>query len=69
MDFIVEYEQAKKIVDDDGWDSFLDEFKDTFDDLDIYAVSKDWYKDKSFILKAKGGKGDVVIGWEGIDYD
>ncbi|WP_207649647.1 hypothetical protein, partial [Desulfosporosinus metallidurans] len=29
----------------------------------LYRMSVDWRKDKGYILKAKGTRGDVIVGW------
>jgi len=49
--------------------------KAMFDTLDsiyperqLYSMSLDWRKDKQYILKARGVKGDVIVGWEEIEY-
>lgn len=34
-----------------------------FPNRSISSHSTDWRKDKKYILKAKGGKGDVIVGW------
>lgn len=62
----MEYEQAKKMVDDDGWDGFFEHFNEEYEERDLFGCSQDWYKDETYICKFKGGKGDVVIGWKGV---
>jgi len=34
-----------------------------FPEHGLYRVSFDWRQDKGYILKAKGTKGDVIVGW------
>ena len=34
-----------------------------FPDHGLYRMSVDWRKDKGYILKAKGTKGDAIVGW------
>lgn len=29
----------------------------------LFRMSVDWKKDKGYVLKAKGTKGDVIVGW------
>ena len=37
--------------------------KTQFPEHGLYRMSVDWRKDKRYILKAKGTKGDVIVGW------
>ncbi|MBU8770349.1 hypothetical protein [Cytobacillus oceanisediminis] len=66
MDFFMDYEEAKKKVDEDGWKGFFESFDEEYKDLEFYRCSQDWYEDKSYICKFKGGNGDLVIGWRGV---
>lgn len=62
-DAIYNYSIAKKIVDIIGWEGFLKLLQYRYKSLDLFKVSKSWYQDPRFILKAKGINGDLVIGW------
>jgi hypothetical protein len=35
-----------------------------FPDHGLYRISEEWRKDKRYILKAKGTRGDVIVGWQ-----
>lgn len=35
--------------------------------LDLYSLSVDWYRSPTFILKAKGAKGDLLVDWSSAD--
>jgi len=37
-----------------------------FPDHNLYCHSQDWRKSEEYILKAKGGRGDVLVGWGNI---
>lgn len=37
--------------------------KTLFPEHGLYRMSDDWRNDKRYILKAKGTKGDVIVGW------
>jgi hypothetical protein len=70
LDFIMEYEQAKKRVKEEGFDGLLNDFREKYPSYDLGSVSTYWYDDPHYICKMRGGYGDVVIGWEGIhDHD
>lgn len=34
-----------------------------FPNYGLYRISVDWRNDKQYILKAKGTRGDAVVGW------
>ena len=61
----IEREQAKEVVREKGWDAFLSRLQTEFPDRDLYSVSTSWYDNPKYICKAKGARGDVVIGWRG----
>lgn len=54
---------TKKIVELIGWEGFLKLLQYRYESYGLFEVSKSWYKDSRFILKAKGTNGDLVIGW------
>ncbi|MFP7445197.1 hypothetical protein SFC50_16030 [Bacillus infantis] len=62
----MEYEKAKRLVDEKGWDGFFDHFNEEYEDRNFFQCSEYWYDDKSYICKFKGGRGDLVIGWKGV---
>jgi hypothetical protein len=66
MDFIMEYEKAKQMVKDSGWDGFMNHFEEEYPERDFYSCSQWWYEDSKYICKFKGGGGDLIVGWEGI---
>ena len=37
-----------------------------FPEHKLYSHSIDWRNDERYILKAKGGRGDVIVGWGDI---
>ena len=37
--------------------------KTLFPEHGLYRMSVDWRKDKGYILKARGTKGDIIVGW------
>ena len=34
-----------------------------FPERQLYRISDDWRRDKRYILKGRGLKGDVIVGW------
>ena len=69
IDFIMEYEKAKGIVKEEGWDGFLEHFEEAFD-CSFFSCSTYWPDDSKYICKLKGMKGDKIVGWKGIhDHD
>jgi hypothetical protein len=68
MDILMNYDYAVMIVDSKGWEAFFQLLKNMYPSYHLYQVSKDWYEDDQYICKAKGARGDVVIGWEHKNY-
>lgn len=67
MDLILIYDQMKQFVKENGWDEFLLLLQNEFPAHRLYAVSQGWYYDGSkYICKARGTRGDVIVGWHGI---
>ncbi len=62
-DAIYNYSIAKQIVDIIGWEGFLKLLQHRYKSLGLFKISKSWYQDPKFILKAKGTNGDLIIGW------
>lgn len=59
-DRLLNYEKLKKLSDEKIYAILCR----LYPDLDLYCVSVDWRKNREYILKAKGGRGDVIIGWK-----
>lgn len=66
FDEIMEFDEAKRLVDKYGWNGFLSYFKDKFPDRSLYACSQYWYEDRKYICKMRGTRGDIIIGWNGV---
>ena len=64
IDKIMNYYEATKYVEDNGWDSFLELLQQEYPNYRLYSVSTSWHKDNQYICKAKGTLGDVIIGWD-----
>lgn len=64
FDGVYGYDETKSFVEEQGWDSFLTKLKDEFPNRKLYSVSQSWYDDSQYLCKAKGAKGDVIIGWQ-----
>ncbi|MET3699500.1 hypothetical protein SAMN05877753_111139 [Bacillus oleivorans] len=64
FDEIFSHKKTKKFVKKEGWEAFLNLLQDSYPNHDLYKVSMDWYDDMSYICKAKGEMGDVIIGWK-----
>jgi hypothetical protein len=61
------YDEAKNMVENHGWDYFFNYFSREFPDYRLYSVSKYWFQDQKYICKFKGGKGDIIVTWEGTN--
>lgn len=46
----------------------LDRLKTKYPERELYCVSLDWKRSKEFICKARGVKGDVIVGWRENNY-
>lgn len=66
LDFIMEHEKAKKMVDEKGWDNFLEVFQEQYSGHNLYCVSTHWHEDSKYICKFRGTGGDIVMGWDGV---
>ena len=48
--------------------AMFDTLDSIYPERELYSMSLDWRKDKQYILKARGVKGDVIVGWEEVKY-
>jgi hypothetical protein len=55
------HELMKGMVNMLGWDMLLSYLETTYPQLELYSLSKDWFNDPKYILKAKGVKGDLIV--------
>lgn len=62
-DEVMNFGEAKSIVDKEGWEGFLSYFQNKFPERRLYACSQSWYDDKKYICKIRGTRGDIIIGW------
>lgn len=70
MYYMMNWESAKNIVREKGWDGFLETFQTEHKELALYSCSTFWEDDKKYICKFKGAKGDLIVGWNGVhDHD
>ena len=69
MDYFMKHKTAKGMVDKEGFQGVIDFFNQEFTEHELNSISVDWYDDPSYIMKLKGLNGDVVVGWEGKEYD
>jgi hypothetical protein len=65
FDAIFVRDDVKMFVNAYGWDALLDELNRQFPNYNLYSLSQDWFENRRFILKARGGNGDIIIGWYG----
>lgn len=64
LDVIMKHKDAKKFVRKYGYDAFIEEMNNEFD-YDLGSASMHWERDDKYICKMRGGRGDIIIGWEG----
>lgn len=62
FDIIANRSEFLKLSDDEVHETL----STMFPDQKLYSHSIDWRKDEQYILKAKGGRGDVLVGWGNI---
>lgn len=58
-DIVLVHERLSTMSDEDVFKILVT----LFPDYGLYRMSVDWRKDKRYILKAKGTRGDVIVGW------
>lgn len=46
-----------------GPERLLKQLQEEFPERGLYRLSLDWMKSMSFVAKARGTHGDVIIGW------
>lgn len=63
LDLIIDYNKAKLIVKEQGFEGWLSYLNTLFPNRDFYTVSTFWYEDSKYICKAKGQFGDLIVGW------
>jgi hypothetical protein len=61
MEVKLSHKLMKGLVNMLGWDQLLNYLNTTYPQLELYSVSKDWFNDSKFILKARGAKGDLIV--------
>lgn len=64
MEKIMDYEVVKSSYLTLGSAKFFDLFNSIYKEFDLYSMSMDWIKNKEYVLKFKGSKGDIIIGWK-----
>lgn len=63
MEKKIGYQFVKDLVDKMGWNGFVNYFEEQYG-FDFYTCSKDWYKNKEYVCKLKGAKGDLLLIFE-----
>jgi hypothetical protein len=59
-DLTLNYEDTIEMNDEEIFKMLDDKFKN----LKLYNMSLGWRDSKEYILKCKGGRGDIIVGWE-----
>lgn len=68
MDYSMNYEEAIKLVREQGFQGVIDKFNEEFPGYDLYSCSTSWEDSDEYILKLRGTTGDVVVGWDHVKY-
>ena len=55
------HEIFSMIVECFGWEGLLDHLSSLYPAFSLYSVSQDWLQNKSYVCKAKGTGGDIVV--------
>lgn len=58
-DIVLAHEDLSAMSDDDVYKLLVT----LFPERGLYQISTDWRKDKRYVLKGRGTKGDVIVGW------
>jgi hypothetical protein len=61
MEVELDYKLMKGFVNMLGWDKLLNYLATSYPHLELYCVSRSWFDDPKFILKAKGSYGDLIV--------
>ena len=64
FDMLMAHSDAK-VLDNETLFNTLDSI---YPERELYSMSLDWRKDKQYVLKVKGVKGDVLVGWKEVKY-
>jgi len=64
FDMLMSHSHAKSLDNK----AMFDTLDSIYPERELYSMSLDWRKDKQYILKAKGAKGDVLVGWKEVKY-
>lgn len=63
FDVVMRHSEAKEYVKEHGYDAFVQEVDKDFG-YKLSGASMYWEHDRNYICKMRGGRGDVIIGWE-----
>lgn len=63
MEVTLNYDDMVNLLNKIGIDEFFNKFEKEYKSLDLYNMSVDWIKSKKYILKFKGGLGDLLVYW------
>lgn len=66
IDLVMNHDEAIMLVEEYGWDGFLNYFNDKYVNHNFYSCSTAWYDNSKYICKFKGSRGDLIIGWSGV---
>lgn len=58
MNLKLNYETLCKLTNEEIMSLF-----ETLTKFNLYSMSTDWRNDREYILKMKGGLGDIIISW------
>jgi hypothetical protein len=61
MEIELDHELMKGVVNVLGWDGLLNYLATSYHHLELYSVSRSWFDDPKFILKARGSYGDLIV--------
>ena len=64
FDMIMKHADAKRLDNE----AMFGVINSIYPDRELYSMSLDWRKNKQYVLKVRGVKGDVLIGWQEVKY-
>ena len=64
FDMIMKHSDAKRLDNEE----MFGVISSIYPDRELYSMSLDWRENKQYVLKVRGVKGDVLVGWQEVKY-
>lgn len=63
MEVSLRYDLMHGMVQLLGWEKTFDYLDQTYAQLQLYQISREWFTNPNYILKGRGAKGDLIVNW------